>query len=353
MSRKRVFAIAGAFVAWVMGSGFATGQEIFQFFTSYGYYSIPMILITLAGFLLVGTSLLSTGYDHKEDSSFNQFRYFCGEKMGTFFDWFLPISLFGTLSILLSGSGATLEEYYGLNHFAGAVLMAAMACGAYVLGFERFLKIVSCIGPVIIAFTLTVGIITALRDVDHLALVEYYDGALAVHQPAPFWWLSAILYVSYNLCGGAKYYTALGASAYTRREAVLGAAVGSVALLSSVLLLDMAMMTEPSNTLVLGIPTLYLARRISAVLGALFSVILLLGIFSSCSAMMWTICEKFTTQGTKKSYLLCVCVGAGALVLGMLPFASLISFLYTGFGYIGLLYIGCVLKKRIQNRSVG
>ena len=353
MSKKRVFAIAGAFVAWVMGSGFATGQEIFQFFTSYGYYSIPMILITLAGFLLVGTALLGAGFDHKEDHTYDHFRYFCGDKLGAVFDWFLPISMFGVLSILFSGAGATLEEYYGLHHFVGALLMAVLACAAYVLGFERFLKIVSCIGPAIIAFTLTVGIITAFRDADHLALVEYYEGALSVHQPAPFWWLSALLYVSYNLVGGSKYYTALGASAPTRKEAVSGAVLGSLALLSSVMLIDLAMMTEPSNSLVLGIPTLYLAKRISAVLGALFSVILLMGIFSSCSAMMWTICEKFTEQGTKKSYLLCILVSAGALVLGLLPFKSLIGYIYTGFGYVGLLFIACVLKKRIENRING
>ena len=361
MSKKRVFAIAGAYVAWVMGSGFATGQEIFQFFTSYGYYSIPMIAITLVGFLLVGTALLGTGFDHKDrlqatpegesgQKPFDHFKYFCGEKLGVVFDWFLPVSMFGGLVILFSGSGATLEEYYGLNHFVGAVLMASLACAAYVLGFERFLKIVSCIGPVIIAFTLTVGIITALRDADHLALVEYYDGALSVRQPAPFWWLSALLYISYNLCGGSKYYTALGASAVTRKEAVWGAIAGSVALMASVTLIDLAMMTEPSNSLVLGIPTLYLAKRVSAVLGALFSVVLLLGIFSSCSAMMWTICEKFVVQGTKKSYLFSIGIAAAALVLGLLPFASLIGHIYTAFGYIGLVFIGCVIKKRIEHR---
>jgi uncharacterized membrane protein YkvI len=119
MSKKRVFAIAGAYVAWVMGSGFATGQEIFQFFTSYGYYSIPMIAITLVGFLLVGTALLGTGFDHKDrlqatpegesgQKPFDHFKYFCGEKLGVVFDWFLPVSMFGGLVILFSGSGATL-----------------------------------------------------------------------------------------------------------------------------------------------------------------------------------------------------------------------------------------------------
>ena len=35
-NKKTVLRIMGAYVAWVMGSGFATGQEILQFFTSYG-----------------------------------------------------------------------------------------------------------------------------------------------------------------------------------------------------------------------------------------------------------------------------------------------------------------------------
>ena len=36
---KKVFKTAGAFMAWVIGSGFATGQEVLQFFSSYGYHS--------------------------------------------------------------------------------------------------------------------------------------------------------------------------------------------------------------------------------------------------------------------------------------------------------------------------
>ena len=49
---RAVIRIAGAYVAWVMGSGFATGQEILQFFTSYGYYSFALLGINLIGFLL-------------------------------------------------------------------------------------------------------------------------------------------------------------------------------------------------------------------------------------------------------------------------------------------------------------
>ena len=38
-SIRNVVTFAGAFIAWIIGSGFATGQEILQFFTSYGSVS--------------------------------------------------------------------------------------------------------------------------------------------------------------------------------------------------------------------------------------------------------------------------------------------------------------------------
>ena len=53
-SVRAVVKYAGAFVAWVIGAGFATGQEILQFFSSYGRLSYAAILLTLAFFVALG-----------------------------------------------------------------------------------------------------------------------------------------------------------------------------------------------------------------------------------------------------------------------------------------------------------
>ena len=39
-SIPRILTYAGAIVAFLIGSGFATGQEILQYFTSYGYWGV-------------------------------------------------------------------------------------------------------------------------------------------------------------------------------------------------------------------------------------------------------------------------------------------------------------------------
>ena len=75
-------------------------------------------------------------------------------------------------------------------------------------------------------------------------------------------------------------------------------------------------------------------------------IILLMGIFSSCSAMLWTISERFVVQGTRKSYIFAVCACIAAFLLGLLPFAHLVGRVYTLLGYVGLIFSACVIYKR-------
>ena len=53
VSISNVFKFAGAYVACAIGSGFATGQEIMQFFSAQGIMSIVGTLVCMAVFCLV------------------------------------------------------------------------------------------------------------------------------------------------------------------------------------------------------------------------------------------------------------------------------------------------------------
>ena len=338
---KTVIRIAGAYVVWVMGSGFATGQEILQFFTSYGFYSFILIALNLVGFLIIGPRILEAGKLNADDPDYDHFKFFCGNKLGTFYSWFLPLSMFAGMVILISGAGATLEESYGLNHYVGALIMASLALAAYIIGFQRFVRIVACVGPVMIVFMLVVAFATISRDMEGLKLAH----ETVQRQPTPWWWLSGLLYMSYNLCGGSKFYSALGASATTSKEAVAGAVTGTIALMIAILLMNTAMLTDIDNTAVMEVPTLYLAGRIAPVFGTIFSTILIMAIFSSCSAMLWTISEKFVVQGTLKSKIFAACVCILAFLVGLLQFSGLVGIVYTILGYTGLVFSACVIRS--------
>ncbi len=345
---RKTLSIAGAYTAWVMGSGFATGQEIFQFFTGYGYMSYVILLVNLAGFLAVGTAVVEAGWSHKEEPGFDHFRFFCGEKLGGFYGWLLPVNMFGLLTVMLSGAGTALNEYYGLDRLAGSLIMALLVYFSYVIGFKRFVKIVSFLGPMVMGFTLLVGLLTVIREPLDLAVTEKAAEVLASRRPVPYWWLSAVLYVSYNLWTGSKYYSALGAEAPTQRKASLGAVIGTAGLMLGIFLMNTAMLCRLEDVMTLGVPTLYLARRISYGLGAVFSMLLLMGIFSTASTMLWMICDKLAVQGTKKGNLIAFAVTAVTFLLGLLPFSALVGTVYTVSGYLGLVAIVCFIRGKLR-----
>ena len=343
---KAIFQCAGGFVAWVIGSGFATGQEVLQFFTSYGLASYAIVGVNLIGFLLVGTILLTTGYRHRETEGFEQFEYYCGPKLGKFYSWLIPATLIPVMAVLISGAGATLSEYYGVNHYVGAAIMAVMVLVSYFIGFSRLVKVLSFIGPSIIAFCLLIGLVTVSRDFGNFAEVPSYEAALAESRSSAHWIISAVLYVSYNFLCGSVYYTQLGKTRSSFAEARIGAVLGAILLMAAIAVINTGILLNGGETAALAIPNLYLAKKISWMLGAVFSVFLVLGIFSACSAMMWTVCTKFSFGDEKKDRFLAVGVAGGTFLLGLLSFSDLIGMFYPIIGYCGLIYLVCVVRKK-------
>lgn len=350
-SLKGIFSCAGSFMAWVIGSGFATGQEVLQFFSSYGYASYAVVIVNLVGFLAVGAILLKTGNEHKDEEGFDAFVHFCGAKLGKVYSWLVPITLIPVMSVLISGAGATLAEYYGVNHYVGAAIMSAMILISYFIGFNRLVKVLSFIGPSMIGFCLLVGGVTVIRDFGNFDQIGNYADALAQSQSSPHWLISAILYVSYNFLCGSVYYTQLGKTAASPKEAKMGALLGAVLLMAAITVINTAILLNGGETAALAIPNLYLAKQIGWLLGAVFSVFLVLGIFSASSAMMWTICTKFSLGDEKKDRFLAVGVAVGTFLLGLLSFSELIGMFYPIIGYCGLLYFVCIFWRKVKSKE--
>ena len=346
--RKDTLRCAGGFIAWMIGPGFATGQEILQFYSSCGWWSFGVLALTLAGFLFLGITLLGRGFDHKEKPDFAHFRFYCGGPVGKIYGVVIPVTLVLLISVLISAAGATLEQYFGIDRYFGSCLMAALILAAYLIGFEKMVKLISSIGPVIIAFVIFVGCFTVFRDAERLPQIGETSAVLADAQAAPHWILSALLYLSLNFFCGSTYYTELGRSAVSRRSAVTGAVLGTAALLVTMLLMNVSILLHAEEIVSLSVPTLFLAEQISGIFGAVFSVVLVCGMFSSCSTMMWSFCSRFFRRNRKKNAWFSTGAVLFCTLLGFFPFGDLVSVVYPLIGYAGLYFIGCAVYQGLK-----
>ena len=61
----RVMILAGAVIAFTIGSGFATGQEIIQYFTAYGVQGILTVLLFAVCFVYYNYNFAKAGAEER------------------------------------------------------------------------------------------------------------------------------------------------------------------------------------------------------------------------------------------------------------------------------------------------
>lgn len=352
INKVNVAKFAGAFIAFIIGSGFATGQEIMQFFTSNGLYSIGSVIISLVLFTYFGSTVMTSGFEHKRIKKHRPYKYFCGNIIGTFYEYFIPVLLFTSVVIMISGAGATLQEYYGLNYYVGCAMMAVLVLIAYICGLDNLINTIGLIGPVIVVFSLIVGFIILSQNLDGLVNISETVANVNMHKAGGNWFRSGIIYAAYNMVGGVMFFTTLGENADERREAKYGAVVGSVVLMVVILVMNLALLSKLDEIHTLSIPTLYFAKSISPFFGKIFSVVLLCGIFSTAAPNFWTVCNRISVEGSKKSRVIAVVLAIAAFFGGLLPFEKLVGNVYPYTGVFGVVLFTCIAYKQISKRII-
>ena len=65
---------------------------------------------------------------------------------------------------MISGAGASIKEYYGVNYYVGGVMMALLVFAAFAFGRKRLIDAVGLLGPLIIGVTIYVAICVVSRN---------------------------------------------------------------------------------------------------------------------------------------------------------------------------------------------
>ena len=148
VSISQVIAIGGAFMGFVIGSSFASGQECMQYFTGHGVLgSIGAGIIALLLYVWFVTVIVEDGRKLKLHNSGKMFNFYLGKYLGFIMEWFTPIMLFFVYSTMISGAGSTFEEYYGVNGNFGRAFMIIASLLTVLLGLNKLVKIVGYIAP--------------------------------------------------------------------------------------------------------------------------------------------------------------------------------------------------------------
>ncbi|MGM8366189.1 YkvI family membrane protein [Virgibacillus sp. W0181] len=346
-SSLRIIILAGAFVSFILGAGTATGQEILQFFVSFGYYGIGAIIIAAILHMWFGAYAMDVGLRLQAEDSKGVFNYFGGKYLGTFFYWFAQLFILIVFVVMIAGAGATVSEHFGVGEVVGRALMAILVLITALLRLETIIKILGIAGPVIVIFAIVVG--GGNFDATMFAQAGDTVKGLDLTMATSHWWQAGFVYSSFVLLVAAPFLSNLGKEEVNRKHVIYGGIIGGLIMLIGVFMIYIGILSNVEEAGALGIPTLYLASQISPALGLVFSIILLIAIYTTAVGMLWTVSKQFSGGNEKRYRIITVILTIVGFFGGLFPFATIIDVVYPIVGYIGLVLIACMLYRQFIN----
>lgn len=345
----RVLTYAGAIIAFLIGSGFATGQEILQYFTSYGYWGIAGTgLLVLLLMTYVCVEFFVVGQARRFDRPSRIFHYYCGRYLGTFFDYFSILFVFLSFTVMVSGAGALFEEHYGLSRYAGGIGLAVAVGVTVWFGLKSVVDVIGKVGPLIVAIAVGLGVLGIVRNpegvVDGVALLPQ----LELTQASTNWFMAGLSYVGFCMLWLAAFLTALGTNARSRREAARGGALGAVAFSLACIVVALGLLANVEAVAGTQIPMLFLAAEAAPWLAAGFAVIILAGIYTTAVPLLWTVSSRFFADTSRPyKYLTLGLAVLGTLIGLVLPFDQMVNIVYVVNGYVGILLLALMLVRTV------
>ncbi|PKK38981.1 hypothetical protein ABB02_01794 [Clostridiaceae bacterium JG1575] len=344
VSAGRVIVLAGAFVGLLIGSGFATGQEIMQYFVSYGYAGILGAIACLVLLAFVGMSFTSVGNAEQFERGSEIYGYYCGPYLGKFYDVFSNIFVYMSYIIMISGAAATGAQQYGLPRLAGGGLMMAASILCVLLGLKKFINIIGTIMPVVITVCLILALIVLSKYAGQIptnqALIPGLVASGTIKRVSVNWFMATLSYVGFCMLWLAAFLAETGRTCKGQKESRWGSLTGALAFSVAVILLTLALMSKVPAVAGADIPSLILANEIHPLFGNLYSLMMFIGIFTTAVPLLWNPCARFAKEGTPRFRILVLGLGIAGGIIGLfVEFPQLINILYGINGYVGILLL--------------
>jgi len=342
----RFVLLTGAFLAFFIGAGFSTGQETLQFFASYGW---KCIIALIAFFIIEAYFFMNIAYYGRHGLTSNKsiFHYIGGKYLGTFLDYFAIWGFFSAFILMISGGGATLNQQYGIPVMVGIIFTSATVLVTVAFGLKRIVDVIGRLGPFIVILVILAAIVGIAMNPTAISGGARQILDMDVLNVGPSIFTSIYLYNSFTVLWFVSFFSEYGKNEKKTREVDKVIAVGLGLAAVTILLVSMAIWAnvEVAKS---AVPILDILNKFSNGLGATYSVVIFLGLYTTACPLLWSVGKRFFKERSK-SYLILimVCTVIAGTISMFVPYATVFN--YTTYnGYVAVIAIFLVIIRHIM-----
>ncbi len=341
-----ILQIGAVFIGTIVGAGLASGQEVCQFFTVYGYKSFMGIFICCFIYIIMSYIVINLSVKYKLNSYDGLISLVSPGFLGSITNFLTTIFLISTSAIILAGSGALLHQYFNVSKWVGIIIMISISLVILFRGTKGLIEINSFIVPslIIVITTIFVLYLTLYKGINtaYLKTIPTYKNN---------WFFSCLIYGGFNILCCCGVLVPLSREIKNLKSLIAGAALGSIGLTVLCLIINLLMLLNVPYIFKYEIPLLYIANRFGDVIQIMLLCIIWLEMFSTEVSNIYSVSKNFEEVFNMPYKMAVIVIIIISIPISQIGFVKLISILYPAFAVIGFIFSIQCLVFYFKNRS--
>ena len=328
-------------VGTVIGAGFASGQEILQFFVAFGKQGLWGLFLASLLFGVLTHLVVVTAAELRVRSHLELLMRTTSGWMARAVDGMLLCFLVISTALMLTGAGTVLEQHSGFNRMLGTVLAALIVVLVASGPSTSVVRFNVILVPVLIVTLCGLGG-KALGQALKYSHVPTWKAA--VNPYVTHWWMAALIYPAYNIFLAMSGLSSISGSV-SPRSGVLGAWLGSGIIALLLVCVSLALWIAGPDIHRYPVPTLVVAQQTHPWLGWASILSMLAAMLTTAVVNVYGMARRLAEEVPWRHSWLTAALVALSLPLSYFEFVVIVGTAYSAIGYIALVFFGYWLLK--------
>lgn len=343
LSMKQICKIVFVIIGTMIGAGFASGQEVYLFFFSYGLEGIIGLIISsiIMGVVIYKTFQIVNKFGINNYKDFLSIILKKNSKLKPIINLIINSFILITFFIMIAGFGAYFEQELGISNFLGSTLLAFITFLIFMTNVKGVVKANELLVPFLIGFLVFIGILN-LKGLPFKELGNYI-----IKTNSSNFILSAILYGSYNSILLIPVLITLKDYIKNKKQIIKIAIISTIIIIFLSIIIFLLLVRVDVDITKLEMPAIYVVSNSFKILRYIYGFVILGSIFTTAISLGTSFLQNTTKD--KKSYTqIAIIMCITSVLVSNIGFSNLVNGLYPIFGYLGIIQIIKLSKNYVD-----